>query len=71
MYDSPNNDPIKTYGMNYLLTNLKINDKVTYRGTPCEVKSVDEYSLILTSLENGKVITCNQAMFNQYGFIRG
>jgi len=42
---------------------------VTYLGTPCEVKKVDEYLLILTSLETKKEIRCNQAMFNQQGFI--
>lgn len=65
----PDNKPIKPYGVPYSLTNLNIGDKVTYLGTPCEVKSVDQYLLILTSLESGKQIRSNQSMFNQNGFI--
>ena len=64
-----NNSPIKPYGVPYSLTNLNIGDKVIYLGMPGEVKSVDEYLLILTSLDTGKEIRCGQAMFNQQGFI--
>lgn len=65
----PDDNPIKPYGVPYSLLNLNIGDKVTYRGTPCEVKRVDQYLLILTCLESGKEMRSNQAMFNQYGFI--
>lgn len=65
----PDNKPIKPYGVPYSLLNLNVGDKVLYSGTRCEVKSVDQYLLILTSLENGKQIRSNQAMFNQKGFI--
>ena len=69
MEEINDNNPIKPYGVPYSLTNLNIGDKVTYLGTQCEVKSVDEYLLILTSLDTGKEIRCGQAMFNQQGFI--
>ena len=65
----PYNKPIKPYGVPYSLTDLNVGDKVTYLGTQCEVKNVDEYLLTLTTLETGKEIRCNQAMFNQQGFI--
>jgi hypothetical protein len=65
----PDNSPIKPYGVPYSLTNLNVGDKVTYLGTQCEVKSVDEYLLTLTTLETKKEIRCNQAMFNKNGFI--
>jgi hypothetical protein len=65
----PDNKPIKPYGVPYSLSNLSVGDKVLYSGTRCEVKSVDQYLLILTSLESGKQIRSNQAMFNQNGFI--
>ena len=64
-----NNSPIKPYGVPYSLTNLNIGDKVIYLGMPGEVKSVDEYLLILTLLKTGKEIRINQSMFNQRGFI--
>ena len=63
------NNVIKPYGVPYLLTNLNVGDKVTYLGTPCEVKQVDEYSLVLTSLKDGSQIRSNQNMFNKNGFI--
>jgi hypothetical protein len=65
----PDNSPIKPYGVPYSLTNLNVGDKLIYSGTQCEVKSVDQYLLILTSLESGKQIRSNQAMFNKNGFI--
>ena len=36
---------------------------------PGEVKSVDEYLLILTLLKTEKEMRINQSMFNQRGFI--
>lgn len=63
------NDVIKPYGVPYLLSNLNVGDKVTYLGMPCEVKEVDEYSLVLISLEDGSKIRSNQNMFNKNGFI--
>ena len=63
------NNVIKPYGVPYLLTNLNVGDKVNYLGTPCEVKQVDEYSLVLTSLKDGSQIRSNQNMFNKNGFI--
>jgi hypothetical protein len=65
----PDNSPIKPYGVPYSLTNLNVGDKLIYAGTQCEVKSVDQYLLILTSIETGKSIRSNQAMFNEKGFI--
>jgi hypothetical protein len=65
----PDDNPIKPYGVPYSLLNLNVDNKVTYKGAPYKVKSVDQYLLILTSLENGKEIKSNQAMFNKYGFI--
>jgi hypothetical protein len=63
------NDVIKPYGTPYPLTNLNVGDRVTYSGIPCEVKAVDEYHLVLTSLKDGSRIRSNQNMFNQRGFI--
>lgn len=67
--EMPDGSPIKPYGVPYSLMDLNVGDKVTYLGTPCEVKSVDEYLLTLTNLETRKEIRCNQSMFNQKGFI--
>jgi hypothetical protein len=63
------NNPIKNYGEHYPLINLKVGDKVTYLGTPFIVDKVDEYSLLLKSVEDGSFLRVNQNMFNQRGFI--
>ena len=67
--DMGGNEPIKKYGEPYPLTNLKRGDKVTYLGTPFIVDKVDEYTLLLKSVEDGSVLRVNQNMFNQRGFI--
>jgi hypothetical protein len=67
--DMERNEPIKKYGETFPLTNLKIGDKVTYLGGPFIVDKVDEYSLLLRSVEDGSTIRVNQNMFNQRGYI--
>jgi hypothetical protein len=63
------NDPLKKYGEHFPLSNLKIGDKVTYLGGPFIVDKVDEYSLLLRSVDNGSTVRVNQNMFNQRGYI--
>ncbi|NBU98337.1 MAG: hypothetical protein EBS19_09025 [Spirochaetia bacterium] len=67
--DMERNEPIKKYGESFPLTNLKIGDKVTYLGGPFIVDKVDEYSLLLKSVEDGSIIRVNQNMFNQRAYI--
>jgi hypothetical protein len=63
------NRPIKKYGEPFPLTDLKIGDKVTYLGASYIVDKVDEYTLLLKSIEDGATLKVNQNMFNQRGFI--
>ena len=67
--DMEGNTPLKKYGEPFPLTNLKIGDKVTYLGAPFIVDKVDEYSLMMRSVEDGTTMRVNQNMFNQRGFI--
>jgi len=67
--DMGSNKPLKNYGEPFPLTDLKIGDKVTYLGTPFIVDRVDEYTLLIRSIEDGSTMKVNQNMFNQRGFI--
>ncbi len=67
--DTESNNPIKRYGEEYPLLNLRIGEKVIYLGARFIVDKVDEYSLVLRSDEDGSTMRVNQNMFNQRGFI--
>lgn len=60
---------IKDYGQKHLLSDLKKDDEVLYRGTSYTVVKPDNFAVELVN-KDGERTLINQSMFNEFGAIR-